>query len=68
MITRLSRAQSVIAEALELGVEAITARMWTLAVQLREHLAKLPQMRLHDPARLAQVRQQLPALGHRRLG
>ncbi len=37
-----------IAEALEIGVDAIAARVQALAVVLRERLSELPQVRVHD--------------------
>lgn len=40
--------QVAIAEALELGIDAIGARVQALAALLRERLAALPQVRLHD--------------------
>lgn len=40
--------QVAIAEALETGIEAIAAHVQGLAVRLRERLAELPHVRLHD--------------------
>ncbi|MDR7269707.1 selenocysteine lyase/cysteine desulfurase [Pelomonas saccharophila] len=40
--------QVAIAEALEIGIGNIAAHVQTLAVQLRERLAELPHVRLHD--------------------